>query len=428
MKLWNKNDKLDNKIETFTVGNDRIFDMYIAKYDVKASIAHAKMLSKIGVINNDEESLLVKELKTILSLIEKSEFKIEEKFEDIHSKIEFYLTDKLGDLGKKIHTGRSRNDQVLVALQLYFKDEILIIKNKIKELFDTLIILSKKNSKHLLPGYTHLQSAMPSSFGLWFSSYAENMIDDVLYFNTAFQINDQNPLGSAAGYGSSFNIDRKMTTKELGFSDLKYNVVAAQMNRGRIEKSLSIAISSIASTLSTFCSDICLYMTQELNFISFPDELTTGSSIMPHKKNPDVFELVRAKCNSLKSLPNEFLIMSNNLTSGYHRDLQLYKEKIIQAINEIVNCLEIFNYSIKKIKVRRDILKDKKYEYIFSVENLNELVKSGKSFRDSYNQVSNEIKNESFLPKKDIKHEIIGGINNLCLDEIELKMNKIFDL
>ena len=428
MKLWNKNDKLDNKIETFTVGNDRIFDMYIAKYDVKASIAHAKMLSKIGVINNEEESLLVKELKTILSLIEKNEFKIEEKFEDIHSKIEFYLTDKLGDLGKKIHTGRSRNDQVLVALQLYFKDEILIIKNKIKELFDTLIILSKKNSKHLLPGYTHLQSAMPSSFGLWFSSYAENMIDDVLYFNTAFQINDQNPLGSAAGYGSSFNIDRKMTTKELGFSDLKYNVVAAQMNRGRIEKSLAIAISSIASTLSTFCSDICLYMTQELNFISFPDELTTGSSIMPHKKNPDVFELVRAKCNSLKSLPNEFLIMSNNLTSGYHRDLQLYKEKIIQAINEIVNCLEIFNYSIKKIKVRRDILKDKKYEYIFSVENLNELVKSGKSFRDSYNQVSNEIKNESFVPKKDIKHEIIGGINNLCLDEIELKMNKIFDL
>ena len=428
MKLWNKNDKLDNKIETFTVGNDRIFDMYIAKYDVKASIAHAKMLSKIGVINNEEESLLVKELKTILSLIEKSEFKIEEKFEDIHSKIEFYLTDKLGDLGKKIHTGRSRNDQVLVALQLYFKDEILIIKNKIKELFDTLIILSKKNSKHLLPGYTHLQSAMPSSFGLWFSSYAENMIDDVLYFNTAFQINDQNPLGSAAGYGSSFNIDRKMTTKELGFSDLKYNVVAAQMNRGRIEKSLAIAISSIASTLSTFCSDICLYMTQELNFISFPDELTTGSSIMPHKKNPDVFELVRAKCNSLKSLPNEFLIMSNNLTSGYHRDLQLYKGKIIQAINEIVNCLEIFNYSIKKIKVRRDILKDKKYEYIFSVENLNELVKSGKSFRDSYNQVSNEIKNDSFVPKKDIKHEIIGGINNLCLDEIELKMNKIFDL
>ena len=428
MKLWNKNDKLDNKIETFTVGNDRIFDMYIAKYDVKASIAHAKMLSKIGVINNEEESLLVKELKTILSLIEKSEFKIEEKFEDIHSKIEFYLTDKLGDLGKKIHTGRSRNDQVLVALQLYFKDEILIIKNKIKELFDTLIILSKKNSKHLLPGYTHLQSAMPSSFGLWFSSYAENMIDDVLYFNTAFQINDQNPLGSAAGYGSSFNIDRKMTTKELGFSDLKYNVVAAQMNRGRIEKSLAIAISSIASTLSTFCSDICLYMTQELNFISFPDELTTGSSIMPHKKNPDVFELVRAKCNSLKSLPNEFLIMSNNLTSGYHRDLQLYKGKIIQAINEIVNCLEIFNYSIKKIKVRKDILKDKKYEYIFSVENLNELVKSGKSFRDSYNQVSNEIKNDSFVPKKDIKHDLIGGINNLCLDEIELKMNKIFDL
>lgn len=426
MKLWSKNDELDKIIEKFTVGKDRYYDMFLAKYDVIASIAHAKMLKKINLISSAEKNLLVNELKKINKLIHENKFIIDEKFEDIHSKIESYLTENLGDLGKKIHTGRSRNDQVLVSLQLLFKDEILNIKSEINKLFKSLIKLSKKNKNYLLPGYTHLQTAMPSSFGLWFSSYAESLIDDVLFLNTAYKINDQNPLGSAAGYGSSFEIDREFTTKELGFKELKYNVLASQMNRGKIEKSLSIALSSIATTLSTFCSDICFYMTQELNFISFPNEMTTGSSIMPHKKNPDVFELIRAKCNSIKALPNELILLSNNLTSGYHRDYQIFKGRIIDAILDTIECIQVFNYSINKIKVRNNILDDDKYKFIFSVENLNELVKNGKTFRDSYNQISNEIKNSSFKPNKTIKHTLIGGIHNLSLDQIELKMKKNF--
>ncbi|MEC7876908.1 MAG: argininosuccinate lyase [Bacteroidota bacterium] len=426
MKLWSKNDELDKIIEKFTVGKDRYYDMFLAKYDVIASIAHAKMLKKINLISSAEKNLLVKELNKINKLIHEDKFIIDEKFEDIHSKIESYLTENLGDLGKKIHTGRSRNDQVLVSLQLLFKDEILNIKSEINKLFKSLIKLSKKNKDYLLPGYTHLQTAMPSSFGLWFSSYAESLIDDVLFLNTAYKINDQNPLGSAAGYGSSFEIDREFTTKELGFKELKYNVLASQMNRGKIEKSLSIALSSIATTLSTFCSDICFYMTQELNFISFPNEMTTGSSIMPHKKNPDVFELIRAKCNSIKALPNELILLSNNLTSGYHRDYQIFKGRIIDAILDTIECIQVFNYSINKIKVRNNILDDDKYKFIFSVENLNELVKNGKTFRDSYNQISNEIKNSSFKPNKTIKHTLIGGIHNLSLDQIELKMKKNF--
>lgn len=426
MKLWSKNDELDKIIEKFTVGKDRYYDMFLAKYDVIASIAHAKMLKKINLISSAEKNLLVNELKKINKLIHEDKFIIDEKFEDIHSKIESYLTENLGDLGKKIHTGRSRNDQVLVSLQLLFKDEILNIKSEINKLFKSLIKLSKKNKDYLLPGYTHLQTAMPSSFGLWFSSYAESLIDDVLFLNTAYKINDQNPLGSAAGYGSSFEIDREFTTKELGFKELKYNVLASQMNRGKIEKSLSIALSSIATTLSTFCSDICFYMTQELNFISFPNEMTTGSSIMPHKKNPDVFELIRAKCNSIKALPNELILLSNNLTSGYHRDYQIFKGRIIDAILDTIECIQVFNYSINKIKVRNNILDDDKYKFIFSVENLNELVKNGKTFRDSYNQISNEIKNSSFKPNKNIKHTLIGGIHNLSLDQIELKMKKNF--
>lgn len=426
MKLWSKNDELDKIIEKFTVGKDRYYDMFLAKYDVIASIAHAKMLKEINLISSAEKNLLVNELKKINKLIHENKFIIDEKFEDIHSKIESYLTENLGDLGKKIHTGRSRNDQVLVSLQLLFKDEILNIKSEINKLFKSLIKLSKKNKDYLLPGYTHLQTAMPSSFGLWFSSYAESLIDDVLFLNTAYKINDQNPLGSAAGYGSSFEIDREFTTKELGFKELKYNVLASQMNRGKIEKSLSIALSSIATTLSTFCSDICFYMTQELNFISFPNEMTTGSSIMPHKKNPDVFELIRAKCNSIKALPNELILLSNNLTSGYHRDYQIFKGRIIDAILDTIECIQVFNYSINKIKVRNNILDDDKYKFIFSVENLNELVKNGKTFRDSYNQISNEIKNSSFKPNKTIKHTLIGGIHNLSLDQIELKMKKNF--
>ncbi|MDC1459779.1 lyase family protein, partial [Flavobacteriaceae bacterium] len=329
-----------------------------------------------------------------------------------------------GKIGKKIHTGRSRNDQVLVATQLYLKNEICEIKLLTKSLFSTLIELAKNNKNLLLPGYTHLQVAMPSSFGLWFSSYAESLIDDIFYLNTAFKINDQNPLGSAAGYGSSFKIDRDFTTKELGFNELKYNVISSQMNRGKVEKSVAIAIGSLASTLSKFSADICFYMTQELNFISFPDEITTGSSIMPHKKNPDVFELIRGKCNIIQSLISEFNSISINLTSGYHRDLQLYKGKVIESIIDIKNCLEIFNYSINKIRIRKNILDDDKYKYVFSVENLNELVNSGYSFRDAYLKISDDIKTDNFIPKKDFNHSLKGSIGNLCLKEIEIKMKK----
>jgi len=424
MKLWNKDDILDKKIEKFTVGNDRINDLYLAKYDVKATIVHAKMLNKIGVLSSNELESLESELNQINEDIIEGKFEIESNFEDVHSKIESILTNKLGEIGKKIHTGRSRNDQVLVATQLYLKDEINKIKLLTKELFNVLIGLSETNKDHLLPGYTHLQVAMPSSFGLWFSAYAESLIDDVIYLNAAFKINDQNPLGSAAGYGSSFNIDRDYTTKELGFSELKYNVVSSQMNRGKVEKSVAIAIGSIASTLSKLSSDICFYMSQELNFISFPEQITTGSSIMPHKKNPDVFELIRGKCNLIQSLANEFNHISINLFSGYHRDLQLFKGKIIQSINEIKNCLEITSYTIQKIKIRKNILDDEKYKYIFSVENLNNLVNNGMAFRDAYTFISNEIKSGTFKPDKIINHTLKGSINNLCLTDIKMKMNK----
>ena len=427
MKLWNKDDNLNIKIEKFTVGNDRINDLFLAEYDVIATIAHAKMLNKIDVLNKAELNNIISELNMILKDIEIGNFIIEDEYEDVHSKIESILVKKLGKVGKKIHTGRSRNDQVLVATQLYLKNEICEIKFLTKNLFNTLIVLAEKNKNLLLPGYTHLQVAMPSSFGLWFSSYAECLIDDVLYLNTAFKINDQNPLGSAAGFGSSFKIDRDFTTKELGFSELKYNVVSSQMNRGKVEKSVAIAIGSLASTLSKLSADICFYMTQELNFISFPDEITTGSSIMPHKKNPDVFELIRGKCNIIQSLTNEFNSISINLTSGYHRDLQLYKGKIIESVIEIKNCLEILDYSIKKINIRKNILDDDKYKYVFSVENLNEMVNKGYPFRDAYLKISDDIKNDNYLPKKDFNHTLKGGIGNLCLKEIDLKMKKVIN-
>ena len=424
MKLWNKENILNKKIEKFTVGKDRIYDLYIAKYDVIASIAHAKMLNKIGILKNDESEKILNVLNDIGKDISSGNFTIENEFEDVHSKIESILIKHLGVIGKKIHTGRSRNDQVLVATQLFLKNEILLIKELTAKLFDTLLNLAEKNKNKLLPGYTHLQVAMPSSFGLWFSSYAENLIDDILYLNTAFKINNQNPLGSGAGFGSSFKIDRDFTTEELKFDDLKYNVASAQLSRGKVEKSVIIAINSIASTLSRLSTDVCFYMSQELNFISFPDEITTGSSIMPHKKNPDVFELIRAKCNSLQSLINEFNILSINLSSGYHRDMQLYKGKTIEAIIEIKDCLEILDFTIKKIKIRDNILEDNKYDYVFSVENLNELVEKGYSFRDAYMKISDDIKNRDFIPKRDFKHVLKGSIGNLCLDKIRAKMNK----
>lgn len=424
MKLWDKGFSTDKKIDHFTVGNDRELDLLLAKYDVIASKAHAKMLGKIGLLTQEETNALLKELNTIAKSIEKGTFTIEDSFEDMHSKIEYILTDKLGDTGKKIHTARSRNDQVLVAMHLYLKDELTEIKSEVKILFDLLLNLADKYKTVLLPGYTHLQIAMPSSFGLWFSAYAESLIDDLYFINAAYKVADQNPLGSAAGYGSSFPIDRSFTTEEMGFKTQKFNVVAAQMGRGKVEKATAFGISSIAATLSKMAMDICLYMSQNFNFISFPDELTTGSSIMPHKKNPDVFELVRGKCNKLQSIPNQLILITNNLPSGYHRDLQLVKEVIVPAIQDLKACIEILTFSLKEVRVNETILEDPKYNYMFSVDTLNELVLSGMPFRDAYKKMGQEINEGTFNPKKDIKHTHEGSLGNLCLKEIRDKMEK----
>ncbi|WP_396591540.1 argininosuccinate lyase [Allomuricauda sp. R78024] len=425
MKLWDKGFSTDKKIDHFTVGIDRELDLLLAKYDVVASKAHAKMLGKVGLITNDESNALIKELDKIANCIEDGLFTIEDDFEDMHSKIEFLLTEKLGDTGKKIHMARSRNDQVLVAMQLYLKNELTEIKNEVKTLFDLLLDLAEKHHAVLLPGYTHLQIAMPSSFGLWFSAYAESLVDDLHFVNAAYKIADQNPLGSAAGYGSSFPIDRTFTTSAMGFETLKFNVVAAQMGRGKVEKATAFGISSVAATLSKLAMDICLYMSQNFHFISFPDELTTGSSIMPHKKNPDVFELIRAKCNKIQAVPNQLTLITNNLPSGYHRDLQLVKEIIVPAIQDIKACLELMHFSLKEIKVNTAILDDPKYDYLFSVDTLNELVNSGMPFRDAYKKMGGEIEAGTFKPKKDIKHVHEGSLGNLCLEEIKKKMEKV---
>ena len=426
MKLWEKGISTDQKIDLFTVGNDRQLDLVLAKYDVLGSIAHAKMLQKINILTEKEASDLVETLEEILAEIEKGNFTIEDIFEDVHSKIEYLLTEKLGDTGKKIHTARSRNDQVLVDIHLYLKDEISEMKKLAKELFDLLISLSKKHENVLLPGYTHLQIAMPSSFGMWISAYAETLIDDVVLLNAAQKIVDQNPLGSAAGYGSSFPIDRSFTTQELQFATLKYNSVAAQMSRGKSEKTVAFAMSGLASTVSKLAMDICLYMSQNFNFISLPSHLTTGSSIMPHKKNPDVFELIRAKCNKIQALPYEITLLTNNLPSGYHRDFQLLKEGLFPAIQSLKSCLEIASFSIKDIQVNETILEDKKYDYLFTVDALNELVTEGKSFRDAYKIVAEQIENNTFQSPKTTKHTHEGSINNLCLEEIVLKMENVF--
>ena len=425
MKLWDKGFSTDKKIDHFTVGNDRELDLHLAKYDVIASRAHAKMLGKIGLLTQKETDDLIKELNHIEKSIQKGEFVIEDSFEDMHSKIEYILTQKLGDTGKKIHTARSRNDQVLVAMHLYLKNELAEIKSEIKILFDLLLNLADKYKAVLLPGYTHLQIAMPSSFGLWFSAYAESLIDDLYFIDAAYKVADQNPLGSAAGYGSSFPVDRTFTTTEMGFSNLKYNVVAAQMGRGKVEKAAAFGISSIAATLSKMAMDICLYMSQNFNFISFPDELTTGSSIMPHKKNPDVFELIRGKCNRLQAVPNQLTLILTNLPSGYHRDLQLVKEVIVPAIQDLKACIEILTFSLKEVRVNETILEDPKYDYLFSVDTLNELVLGGIPFRDAYKQMGMEIYEGRFTPKRDIKHTHEGSLGNLCLNEIRKKMEAI---
>jgi len=427
MKLWEEKDKKRNEIiDQFTVGKDRYYDTLLAKYDCKASIAHSKMLAKVNILSKKESDKLNKVLNKIIDEIKKGEFKIEDEFEDMHSKIEFVLIQKLGDLGKKIHTARSRNDQVLVAIQLFVKDELNSIKKEIHSLFNILIKLSEKYKSFIIPGYTHMQLAMPSSFGLWFSAYAETLIDDVISINNTLSIVDQNPLGSAAGYGTSFPIDRKSTTKSLNFSELKYNSLAAQISRGKIEKQTLSAISSISSTLSKFCMDICLYMGQDFNFISFPENLTTGSSIMPHKKNPDIFELIRGKCNIIQSLPNQINLLTTNLPSGYHREMQLTKAPLIESINEIKSCLKIFNHSIKKIIINKNIIDNPKYDYLFTVDSLNKWVMQGIPFRDAYKKMKLEIKNKNYIPNKKLKHTHIGSIGNLNLNDIKMKMKKYY--
>lgn len=424
MKLWDKGFSTDKKIDLFTVGNDRELDLVLAKYDVIGSWAHAKMLHKIEILSDKEIKKVEEALSQIQRDIEKGDFTIEPDFEDVHSKVEFMLTEMLGDTGKKIHTARSRNDQVLVDVHLYLKDEINGIKLLTKELFDELMHKAETHKSVLIPGYTHLQVAMPSSFGLWFSAYAESLIDDLSLLNAAYKIADQNPLGSAAGYGSSFDIDRQMTTELLGFETLKYNVVAAQMSRGKTEKALAFGMAAVAGTLSKFAMDICLYMSQNFDFVSFPDELTTGSSIMPHKKNPDVFELIRGKCNRIQALPNELILLTNNLPSGYQRELQLLKDALIPAIQTLKSCLEMMTFSIKNIRVNENILDDSRYDYLFTVEEVNRLVQEGTPFREAYKIVGAKVEKGEFKPDKNVNHTHFGSIGNLCLEEIRGKMEK----
>lgn len=424
MKLWDKGIPTDKKTDMFTVGNDRELDLVLAPYDVIGNIAQAKMLAKVGLLTDAEAVDLVFALEEILADIKKGDFIIEDSFEDVHSKVEYLLIEKLGDTGKKIHTARSRNDQVLTDIHLYIKAELQTIKQQVKELFDLLIAQSKAYQNILLPGYTHFQVAMPSSFGMWFSAYAETLIDDVTLLNAALTVADQNPLGSAAGYGSSFPIDRTLTTQEMGFATLKYNSVAAQMSRGKVEKTTAFALASVAGTLSKLAMDITLYLSQNFSFISLPQHLTTGSSIMPHKKNPDIFELIRGKCNKIQALPYEITLITNNLPSGYHREFQLLKEGLFPALQTLKSCLEMAHYSIKEIKVNENILDDRKYDYLFTVDALNELVTQGVPFRDAYKIVGNQVDEGTFVSPKVTNHTHEGSINNLCLDEIVAKMHK----
>ena len=425
MKLWQKGAAAHEKVDAFTVGKDREYDLVLAQYDCEASMAHANMLGKIGLITANEAEQLCAVLSRLKTSAAAGDFTIEDEFEDMHSKIEHVLTAELGDLGKKIHTARSRNDQVLVAMHLYLKQALKEVKADVVSLFYLLLDLAEKHQKDLLPGYTHLQVAMPSSVGMWLSAYAESLIDDLYFWEAAYKMADQNPLGSAAGYGSSFPIDRELTTKLLQFDQLKVNAVAAQMSRGKLEKSTATALSSIGSSLAKLSMDICLYMGQDFDFISFPADLTTGSSIMPHKKNPDLFELVRGKCNSLQGLPNQLALLTTNLPSGYHRELQLAKGPIIEAVQELKACLEILLFSLPKLKVRKHITDQKKYDYLFSVDTLNAEVLAGKPFRDAYRELGEAIEAGNFTPNRAVDHTHLGSIGNLGLAEIRAKMEKL---
>lgn len=422
MKLWSKGYDADKTIEQFTVGRDREFDLRLAKHDIAGSVAHIKMLESIGLLAKEELYLLIEGLSKIAQDIEAGEFVIEDDVEDVHSQVELLLTRQLGDVGKKIHSGRSRNDQVLVDLKLFFREEIQDITKDVDVLFKELIEQSERYMQVLMPGYTHMQIAMPSSFGLWFGAYAESLADDMLMLEAAYRLANQNPLGSAAGYGSSFPLNRTMTTELLDFENMHYNAINAQLSRGKTERSLSYAIATIASSVGKLAMDICLYMGQNFGFISFPDELTTGSSIMPHKKNPDVCELIRAKCNRLQSVPNELSMMTVNLPTGYHRDFQLLKEIIFPAIDELRNCLQMMTFMLHHIKVNEHILDDERYNYLFTVEDVNNLVLSGVPFRDAYRQIGEQVQNGTYKPNKTVKHTHEGSIGNLCTEQIKAKM------
>lgn len=427
MKLWQKNTDSNEAVENFTVGRDREFDLMLAPFDVLGNIAHAKMLASIGLLTNEEAGQLSAELQKIYKLILDGDFKIAADVEDVHSQVEFLLTGKLGDTGKKIHAARSRNDQVLVDIKLFLRHEITQLVKHLQQFFELLQQKSEQHKDDLLPGYTHLQMAMPSSFGLWFGAYAESLVDDLHSLKAAYAVANKNPLGSAAGYGSSFPIDRTMTTELLGFDDLNYNVVYAQMGRGKTERYVAQALANVSDTLARLSMDACLYLNQNFDFISFPATLTTGSSIMPHKKNPDVFELIRSHCNRIKALPNEISIMTTNLPSGYHRDLQLLKENLFPAFGILHQCIDMATMMLENIQVKKDILADQKYQYLFSVEEVNKLVLQGMPFRDAYKKVGMDIENSNFKAEQSLKHTHEGSIGNLQNEAIARQMQAVVD-
>lgn len=427
MKLWEKEIKIDALIEAFTIGNDPDFDLLLAKFDVQGTLAHIKMLQKIALLTEEELKTLEAALEDISKTIEKGEFQIEQGVEDVHSQVELMLTRQLGDIGKKIHAGRSRNDQVMLDLRLFFRAEMQEIAELIHHFFEVLMQQSEKYKGILMPGYTHTQIAMVSSFGLWFSAYAESLIDDLTLLESVYRINNQNPLGSAAGYGSSFPLDRKMTTELLGFEDLAYNAIHAQMGRGKTEQFLSFALASVATTIGKLASDMVLFSNENFAFLKLPDAFTTGSSIMPHKKNPDVFELIRGHCNLLQSLPTQVSMLNSNLISGYHRDYQLLKEVIFPALTHLKNCLRLSTKCLAHVKVNPTILEDKKYDYLYTVEKVNELVKEGLPFREAYQKVGQEIQQGTFEFSGELKHSHEGSIGNLCLPEIQAKMKMVME-
>ncbi len=426
MKLWQKEGAAAlERIHDFTVGRDREFDLQLAEYDIQGSLAHIAMLAKVGLLKQEEYELLQKELNHLKDEVLKGTFTIDEQAEDIHSQIELMLTERLGDTGKKIHSGRSRNDQIATDLKLYQRAQVLKIKEAVYALFQLFIELSETHKEHLLPGYTHLQIAMPSSFGLWFGAYAESLVDDMQLLASAYDMCNKNPLGSGAGYGSSLTLDRALTTELLQFKQMHYNSIYAQMSRGKTERFVAMAISNIAATMARFSMDVCLYLSQNFGFLSFPDQLTTGSSIMPHKKNPDVFELIRAKCNRIQAVPNELALLMTNLPSGYHRDMQLTKQILFPAIIELLDCLDTLYFMLRYISVKENILEDERYAYIFSVEKVNALVNAGTPFREAYNIVGKEIADGQFNYRDKLHHTHHGSIGNLCNDAIGAAMQEI---